>query len=63
MELILKYFPELSEKQTEQFHQLDALYHDWNQLCEYMIDYNIGVFTANTFEVKRIDIDFFESEE
>ena len=28
MELILKYFPELSEKQTEQFHQLDALYHD-----------------------------------
>ena len=30
MELILKYFPELSEKQTEQFHQLDALYHDWN---------------------------------
>ena len=36
---------------------------DGNQLCEYMIDYNIGVFTANTFEVKRIDIDFFESEE
>ena len=30
MELILKYFPKLSEKQTEQFHQLDALYHDWN---------------------------------
>lgn len=26
-------------------------------------NYNIGVFTANTFEVKRIDIDFFESEE
>ena len=30
MELILKYFPELSEKQTEQFRQLDVLYHDWN---------------------------------
>ena len=30
MELILKYFPKLSEKQTEQFQQLDALYHDWN---------------------------------
>ena len=28
MELILKYFPELSEKQTEQFRQLDVLYHD-----------------------------------
>ena len=25
MELILKYFPELSEKQTEQFRQLDAV--------------------------------------
>ena len=30
MELILKYFPKLSEKQTEQFHQLDALYHYLN---------------------------------
>lgn len=30
MKLILKYFPELSEKQTEQFRQLDVLYHDWN---------------------------------
>ncbi len=30
MELILKYFPNLSEKQVEQFRRLDALYHDWN---------------------------------
>ena len=36
-----------------------GIYHVFTQL----IDYNIGVFTANTFEVKRIDIDFFESEE
>ncbi len=30
MDLILKYFPNLSENQKEQFAQLDALYHDWN---------------------------------
>lgn len=30
MQQILKYFPNLSERQKEQFQQLDALYHDWN---------------------------------
>ena len=30
MEFILKYFPELTEVQTSQFQQLEALYHDWN---------------------------------
>ncbi len=30
MDLILKYFPQLTEKQKEQFRQLDALYHEWN---------------------------------
>ena len=30
MELILKYFPELTTKQKEQFSQLYALYLDWN---------------------------------
>lgn len=30
MEIILKYFPNLTDKQKEQFRQLDALYHDWN---------------------------------
>ena len=29
-EIILKYFPELTERQQEQFEALDALYHDWN---------------------------------
>ena len=28
--LIHKYFPELTERQQEQFEALDALYHDWN---------------------------------
>lgn len=30
MEQILKYFPELTDKQQQQFAQLDALYRDWN---------------------------------
>ena len=30
MELILKYFPNLTEKQKEQFTKLDTLYHEWN---------------------------------
>ena len=31
MEAILKYFPNLTEVQKEQFRQLDSLYHDWNE--------------------------------
>lgn len=31
MEEILKYFPDLSEKQIEQFEALGPLYQDWNQ--------------------------------
>lgn len=30
IEIITKYFPELSEKQKQQFEMLDALYRDWN---------------------------------
>ncbi len=30
MEQILRYFPELTDRQKEQFAQLDTLYHDWN---------------------------------
>ena len=30
MDLILKYFPDLTERQKEQFALLDGLYHDWN---------------------------------
>jgi 16S rRNA (guanine527-N7)-methyltransferase len=31
MEEILKYFPNLSDNQIEQFKKLDFLYHDWNE--------------------------------
>ncbi len=30
MDIILKYFPNLSAEQQQQFAALDALYHDWN---------------------------------
>lgn len=30
MELLLKYFPNLSESQTDKFKKLEALYNDWN---------------------------------
>ena len=30
MEIIQKYFPNLSERQQQQFAALDALYRDWN---------------------------------
>ncbi len=35
---------------------------DGYQLANYMIDYNIGVSVRQTFEVKRIDSDFFTEE-
>ena len=30
MEIILKYFKDLTDEQKRQFAELDALYHDWN---------------------------------
>ena len=30
MDIILKYFPNITEKQKQQFEMLDALYRDWN---------------------------------
>ena len=31
MELISKYFPDISDTQRQQFEALDALYRDWNE--------------------------------
>ena len=31
MQIILKYFPELSEKQIKQFSELQELYEHWNE--------------------------------
>jgi restriction system protein len=35
---------------------------DGQKLAQYMIDYNLGVFTKDTFEIKELNSDFFEEE-
>lgn len=35
---------------------------DGRQLCNYMIDYNIGVSIKQVYEVKKVDSDFFSEE-
>lgn len=35
---------------------------DGEQLAQYMIDYNLGVTLVNSYEVKRIDNDYFEED-
>jgi restriction system protein len=35
---------------------------DGPQLAEYMIDFGIGVTTVSTYEVKRVDADYFSEE-
>ncbi len=35
---------------------------DGEQLAQLMIDHNIGVSTVTSYEIKRIDNDYFEEE-
>ena len=35
---------------------------DGEKLAQYMIDYNLGVSVQNTYEIKKIDSDYFEEE-
>lgn len=35
---------------------------DGMQLCQYMIECNLGVFVKETYELKKIDMDFFQEE-
>jgi restriction system protein len=35
---------------------------DGDQLSQYMIDFNLGVSTISTYEIKKIDSDYFEEE-
>jgi restriction system protein len=35
---------------------------DGNQLAGYMIDYGVGVSITSTYEIKKIDSDFFEED-
>lgn len=35
---------------------------DGDNLADYMIDYGVGVAVASTYEIKKVDTDFFEEE-
>ena len=35
---------------------------DGEQLAKFMIEYNLGVSTVETYEVKRVDYDFFNED-
>ena len=69
MQQILKYFPNLSERQKEQFQQLDALYHDWNakinvisrkdidNLYEHHVLHSLGIAQYINFRAGTIVMD------
>ena len=44
--------------------QMDAkiILIDGEDLAQYMIDYNLGVSIQSTYEIKKIDSDYFEEE-
>jgi restriction system protein len=53
-----------SEEATDYVSRIDprVVLIDGQQLGEYMVDLNLGVSVKATFEVKRIDSDFFVDE-
>ena len=69
-EIIKKYFPELTERQQEQFEALDALYHDWNakinvisrkdidNLYEHHVLHSLAIAKAVNFRAGTEILDF-----
>ena len=69
-EILLKYFPELTARQQEQFEALDALYHDWNakinvisrkdidQLYEHHVLHSLAIARAIRFRPGTRILDF-----
>ncbi|MGB5927080.1 MAG: 16S rRNA (guanine(527)-N(7))-methyltransferase RsmG, partial [Cyclobacteriaceae bacterium] len=59
--LIYKYFPNLSEKQKQQFEALDELYRDWNAKINLVsrkdIDHLYGKHILHSLSIARI-VDF-----
>ena len=70
MEKILKYFPELTEEQQQQFAALDALYRDWNakinvisrkdidHLYEHHVLHSLAIAKALHFKAGTTVLDF-----
>ena len=56
------YFSEHA-KNFKPYNNIKVALIDGEKLCEYMIEHNLGVTTQETYEVKRLDRDFFPNEE
>ena len=35
-------------------------HHDWQKLASLMIEHNVGISVETTYEIKRLDNDYFE---
>lgn len=55
-------FTEGATKYAEQLSSKKIVLIDGKQLAEYMIDFNVGVSVESTFEIKKIDMDYFIEE-
>lgn len=55
-------FADTAIKYAENLGNKKIILIDGIQLAEYMIDYNVGVTVENTYEIKRIDTDYFVDE-
>ena len=52
-------------KEAEQYspkNETKIVLIDGERLAQYMIDYNLGVSVQNTYEIKKLDSDYFEEE-
>ncbi len=52
-------------KEAEQYtpkNETKIVLIDGEKLAQYMIDYNLGVSVLNTYEIKKIDTDYFEED-
>ena len=70
MDIILKYFPQLTEEQQRQFVMLDELYHDWNSkinvisrkdidnLYEHHVLHSLAIAKAINFRAGTKVLDF-----
>ena len=70
MEQILKYFPDISERQRRQFEMLEGLYHDWNakinvisrkdidNLYEHHVLHSLSIAKATRFKAGTKILDF-----
>lgn len=51
-----------SAKKAAQTGSMKIVLIDGEQLARYMVNYNLGVITARSFDVKRVDVGFFQEE-